>query len=140
MSVRKRASNPRCHLGPTHPVAEVAARRCAESHALPPGSRLGRVACGACWERAIRDDERAVIEFEVPREIEPDPAYVDEIAVERACQGEQLPLTPAEQAEAVRRLVAAGADHEEAGRRLGLNAAANVAADMADAKPAEEAA
>jgi hypothetical protein len=61
------------------------------------------------WEHAIRADERAVVEFDVPREIDPDPGYVDEIAVERALYGDPVPLTRAEQVEAVRRLVGRGA-------------------------------
>jgi ParB family chromosome partitioning protein len=45
------------HFGKTHPLAPVAADLCAEAgHA--PKRRIGGGACGACWEQAIRSDER----------------------------------------------------------------------------------
>jgi hypothetical protein len=62
------------------------------------------VACGACWERAIRDDERVVVECGLPREITPDPSYVDQIAVDLACRGERVSLTRREFRVAVARL------------------------------------
>ena len=96
------------YLGSTHPLAEVARRHCANEHDSPPVAVLGNVACGACWERAIRDDERVVVEFELPREVEVDPTYLDEIAIERACQGHRVVLTKAERAAAVARLAAKG--------------------------------
>ena len=77
------------HLGPSHPLAEVAARHCFE-HTGQRGNGVGKVACGACWERAIRDDERVVVEHDLPRDLVPDPTYVDEIAVDLACRGEQV--------------------------------------------------
>lgn len=114
----------RGYLGPRHPVAEVAARLC-EAHL--PGVRasvgIGGVACGACWERAIRADERAVVLFDLPREIEPDPSYVDEIAVERACAGDRVRLTRPEFVEAVRRLIAWGYSGQAAAERLGVDPA-----------------
>jgi hypothetical protein len=67
---------------------------------------IGGTACGECWERAIRDDERAVVLFDLPREVTPDPSYIDEIAVDLACAGEKVALTAAERAEVVRRLSA----------------------------------
>jgi hypothetical protein len=79
------------------------------------------VACGACWERAIRDDERVVAEFGLPRQLTPDPGYVDEIAVEFACRGERRPLTAVERAEAVRRLSTAGTGPGAIGVCLGLS-------------------
>jgi hypothetical protein len=69
---------------------------------------IGGVACGACWERAIRDDERVAAEFGLSPDPSPDPMYVDEIAVELVCRGEQHGLTPVERVEVVRRLDAAG--------------------------------
>jgi hypothetical protein len=69
---------------------------------------VGGVGCGACWERAIRDDERAVVLFELPRELGPDPDLIDEVAVELACGGEPAALTAAERAEVARRLTARG--------------------------------
>jgi hypothetical protein len=66
------------------------------------------VACGECWEQAIRDDERAVVLFGLPREIEPDPEYVDVVAVELAVAGHKPRLTPLEEAEAVAILLRRG--------------------------------
>jgi malonate-semialdehyde dehydrogenase (acetylating)/methylmalonate-semialdehyde dehydrogenase len=88
------------YLAPDHPLAEVAGRHCHDHVA----NLIGGVACGACWERAIRDDERVVVECDLPREVTPDPEYVDEIAVDLACRGERLTLTPAEIHVAVLRL------------------------------------
>ncbi|MFG2043143.1 hypothetical protein [Dactylosporangium sp. NPDC048998] len=88
------------HFGPGHVLADVAARHC-DGHRSP----LSRtVACGACWERAIRDDERFAVECGLPRELTPDPDYVDEIAVDLACRGERVELTRVEFAAAVERL------------------------------------
>lgn len=92
------------HFGPTHPLARVARRRCDREHALAGAALVGGVACGTCWERTIRDDERVVVEFELPREVRADRALVDEIAVERACDGERVPLTRAERLAAAARL------------------------------------
>lgn len=91
---------------PTHPVAEPARRRCRAHH--PKRAAAVGVACGECWEQAIRDDERAVILFGLPREIEPDPTYVDQVAVELAVAGHKPRLTPVEEAEAVAILVRRG--------------------------------
>jgi hypothetical protein len=111
----------RGHLSPEHPLADVAARHCAAHAGKRHRSYIGRVACGACWERAIRDDERVVAEFKLSRHQAADPAYVDEIAVELACRGERCPLTPVERAEAVRRLHAAGTGPGAIGVCLGLS-------------------
>lgn len=88
----------RPHLGSCHPVAGVAARHCEVHLGASRKTMLGQVACGACWERALRDDERAVVEFGLPREVMPDLSYVDEIAVELACRGERVSLTRVERA------------------------------------------
>lgn len=85
-----------------HPLFEVAARHC-DRH----GRTVGRP-CGKCWERAIRDDERIVAEHGLPREITPDPFYIDEVAVRKACRGEKVKLTPVERAEAMRCLAQRG--------------------------------
>lgn len=82
----------------SHPLAEPAGRLCAQSHKKGPVDLLiGSVACGACWEQAIRIDERFVIDNGVERTIIPDPTYVDPIAVERALKSEKVRLTNAEQ-------------------------------------------
>lgn len=87
-------------FGPGHVLADVAARHC-DAHRTP---FTRGVACGACWELAIRDDERFAIECDLPRELETDPDYIDEIAVDLACSGERVTLTPAEAVVAVDRL------------------------------------
>lgn len=88
------------HFGPAHVLADVAARNCAPHHS----PLIGGDACGACWERAVRDDERFAVEFDLPRELVADPDDVDEIAVALACQGEDVALTAAEFAAAVARM------------------------------------
>jgi hypothetical protein len=80
------------YFGPSHPLAEVASRLCD----APARTLIGGVACGTCWERAIRDDEQVVTEYGLPRDLDPDPDYVDQIAVELACRGERVALTPVE--------------------------------------------
>ncbi len=112
------------HLGPQHLVAEAAARLCtAHLTHVRAGVGIGGVACGACWEEAIRADERAVVWFDLPREIEPDPLFVDEVAVDRACSGRQVRLTRAEFEEAVRRLKAWGVSGYRTADMLGVNQA-----------------
>jgi hypothetical protein len=78
----------------THPLLPVASRIC--QHRKPDADP-----CGPCWELAIRNDERVVVEFELPREVETDRFYVDEIAVERACRGERVNLTRTERRAAI---------------------------------------
>lgn len=90
------------HLGTRHPLAEVARRLCRQA-----GHGRNSVACGRCWEVAIRADERAVVLFGLPAEPPvPDVSFVDPVAVERACRGELLRLTVAERAEVARRTAA----------------------------------
>ena len=102
------------HLGAAHPLAEVATGHCS-GHRAP---LLGGVACGACWERAIRDDERVVIEFGLPRELDADTSAVDEIAVERACDGDDVRLTEPERAAAIHVLRDRGLTLREIADRL----------------------
>lgn len=105
------------YLGWSHPLAEVAATHCRTAgHA----ARVGPAACGACWELAIRDDERFAVECGLPREIVPDPTYVDQVAVRQACAGRRVRLTPVERAEAVRRLYAQGLTRGQVTARLSL--------------------
>ena len=82
----------RLHLGPSHPLARIAGERC--THLTP---QVGGVACGECWESAIRDDERFVVENDLPREVGDQDDGVDEVAVERALAGEPIYLTHQEQ-------------------------------------------
>jgi len=96
------------HLSGSHPLATVAGRRCRQSHP-GRGFLLGGVACGVCWEAAIRADERLAVECELPAAPPPpDREYVDLVAVERAAAGERVPLTRAEKRAAAVRLAAAG--------------------------------
>ena len=88
------------YFGPAHVLADVAARNCAPHHS----PLIGGDACGACWEQAVRDDERFAVRFGLPRDLVADRGYVDEIAVDLACQGEDVALTAAEFAAAVARM------------------------------------
>lgn len=101
MSARRRI---RPHLSGAHPLASVARRRCDDVHGWAGQSLIGGVACGACWEYAIRADERVVVEHDLPPEPTRDLDLVDEVAVERACRGERVPLTKAERTAVVDRL------------------------------------
>lgn len=92
------------HFGLRHPLARVARERC---RSLGHG-RGWREACGRCWEQVVRDDERIVVECDLPRTLVPDPHYVDVVAVDRACAGQRVRLTPAELAAAIARLHADG--------------------------------
>jgi hypothetical protein len=105
------------HLDYGHPVADVARSRCLALHG-PAYGRVGGTACGACWERVIRDDERFAVLFGLPRVLDVDPDYVDVVAVERACAGERQKLTPAERIAAVRRLADRGYSATRIARRL----------------------
>ena len=118
MSAQRR----RGHLGRRHPLAKVARQHCVARH--QPGTVLlvGEVACGECWELAIRDDEQIVVEHGLPREIEPDPTYIDEIAVDLACRGKRVSLTAADRAAAAKRLSLAGLSPEQIATRLRTSA------------------
>ena len=105
---------PALHLGPTHPLAEIAAGHCT-SHVAP---LVGGVACGACWEQAIRDDERVVVDFELSRDLVVDPSAVDEIAVERACDGDHVALTEPELVAAIQVLRGRGLSMHDFADRL----------------------
>ncbi len=107
----------------THPLSTIATRRCRAAH---PGkfdkSRWN--ACDTCWEQSIRDDERVVITFDLPRELEEDTDLIDDIAVERACRGEQVTLTPTERMVAVRSLLKRGYTPTLIRTRLRINVSA----------------
>jgi len=102
------------YFGPAHVLADVAARNCAPHHS----PLIGGDACGACWERAVRDDERFAAEFDLPRDVAADPDDVDEIAVDLACRGEDVALTAAEFAAAVARMRGRQLGPMEIARRL----------------------
>lgn len=98
----------RAHLGSTHPLARVARHRCDDLHGWAGQALIGGVACGACWEHAIRADERVVVEHGLPPEPTYDPSLIDEVAVERAVRGQRVRLTRAERAAVVSRLAGGG--------------------------------
>ena len=114
------------HLGWSHPLAEVAARHCF-AHTGSRGFGIGRVACGRCWELAIRDDERVAVEHELPRELTADPDHLDEVAVRLACKGERVALTPVERTMAAHRMYAAGVPVKVIAQRLRMSHGAVVA-------------
>lgn len=106
------------HLGRKHPLAEVASRTCAPHRG---GSKVGGVACGACWEAAIRADERWLAEVgDGPALAEP---TIDQIAVERAASmsGQAPALRPAEKVAAARLMRSRGLAYEEIGQRLSMS-------------------
>lgn len=121
------------HFGPKHPLASVAAQHC-QSHY---GDLVGGVACGECWELAIRDDERIAVEFGLPRELKPDPDFVDEIAVRLACQGARVALTPGEFVTAVHRLSGQRLHPIEIARRLHTTYR-TVARELANQQPDDD--
>jgi hypothetical protein len=112
------------YFGPHHPLAEVAMRLCDAHYALLDEHQ---VACGPCWETAIRNDERVVAEYGLPREATADAEHVDEIAVERAARGERVSLTAAELRAAAELLRTRRMHPIEIGRRLHITYRAAVA-------------
>jgi DNA-directed RNA polymerase specialized sigma24 family protein len=102
------------YLSCAHPLAAIARRHCID-HAAP---LLGGVACGACWERAIRTDERFAVENALPREAPADPDDVDDVAVDLACTGSRIDLTTAEMRAAIQRLHREGLGQKEIAARL----------------------
>jgi len=110
----------RAYLSELHPLATVASRRCRSEYPRAT-HRLGKVACGRCWERVIRADERVVVELGLPPEAVADPDLVDEVAVERACTGDPVRLTPVERRVAVARLLERGLTPSQAADRLGMS-------------------
>src|SRR3954452_16693963 len=104
------------HLGSSHPLARIAGERC--THLTP---QVGGVACGACWESTIRDDERFVVENDLPREVGDEDDGVDEVAVERAVAGEPMQLTHQEQRIAIEALLRYGKTPAYISRVLRMN-------------------
>lgn len=101
----------------THPVASAARRLCRAA-----GHQVRNVACGPCWEAAIRADEAFVIECGITAADEvPDPTYVDWVAVERAMSGEPVRLTEREREAVAPYLLAWGKSRTEVGRCLRLS-------------------
>jgi hypothetical protein len=112
----------RSHFGPSHPVAKVARHHCRTAHIGPrPGCLSGGVACAACWEHAIRADERFATENGLAEEPDVPADYIDEVAVARAVAGCQVALTRPEQAEAIRILTARDVPPARIASRLRVN-------------------
>jgi transposase-like protein len=111
------ADEPRRGFDSRHPLADVVTRLHRAHGGVP---LFGRTGCAACWERAIRDDERIAVEYELPRDLTPDPTYIDEIAVELACRGERPELTAAERSVAIARLLDEGMTRFQVARTLGV--------------------
>ncbi|WP_343947329.1 hypothetical protein [Pseudonocardia zijingensis] len=74
--------------------------------------------------------------FGLPREIEPDPTYVDHIAVELAVAGHKPRLTPLEESEAVAILLRRGWSDTRVAEWLGMRAS-RVIDLRSEATPAE---
>jgi hypothetical protein len=110
------------HFSHGHVLADIAARRCRTQHQV--SNLVGRVACGRCWEEVVRADERVAVEHNLPP-IDPiaAAAYLDEVAITRACRGERVELTHPERREAVRRLRASGTGLGAIANRLRMNEA-----------------
>jgi hypothetical protein len=88
-----------------HPLAAVAARLC-QRHPAAFVDLVGGVACGGCWSTALFNDFMLALECGLPLELDADPSYIDQVAVERALRGEALDLTAMERTEVRRRLAA----------------------------------
>jgi hypothetical protein len=85
-----------------HPLAAVAARHC-EPHDI--SDRVGSVACGPCWRRAMDDDAAFALDCGLPATVPAhDPNLLDRIAIRYALMGRKVRLTHAEWDEAIREL------------------------------------
>jgi hypothetical protein len=131
MGTHRRCSVMSLNFAPGHPLAAVAAWRC-HGHLSPV---VGGVACGSCWEQAIRDDERFAVESELPRELHTDPELIDEVAIERAMRGIPVRLTVAERTAAIAALSSRGMTPARIARFLDT-AASTVGREIAQLKHA----
>ena len=123
----------------SHPLASVAAELCTLA-GHPAAVRRDVIACGSCWERAIRADERFVSECGLPGEVTADAVGVDEIAVERACAGDRsVVLTRHEVWAAVERLRQRGLTGGQIATRLRRDHAVvrQILAGLAEQKTAQ---
>lgn len=123
------------HFTSAHPLAQVAADRCRRLHG---GLPRWLVACGACWEHAVRTDAVVAAEEDLPELPERDPDLVDDVAVERACAGDRVRLTRLELLAAVRRLRSRGVTYCAIAARLGRDPEAlrRLVRDQHDTAPA----
>jgi ParB family chromosome partitioning protein len=75
------------HFHGAHPLARNAKDRCdAEDH--PTVGRLNGIACEACWEASIRDDCVGTVEHSNRHVNRVHSGFVDEVAVQRAINGD----------------------------------------------------
>jgi ParB family chromosome partitioning protein len=102
------------HLQRTHPLADPARLRC-DLAGHPEAGRLHGVACERCFEDTIRADERGEIEGA------PHAVKIDQIAVERACAGDRVPLGPREREAVVAQLNARHLNDQEISRLTGIS-------------------
>lgn len=96
---RPKGKKTKPYFGDTHPLAKAARALC--DHRGRP--KVGAVACGPCWEQAIRDDMGAT------PTVTPLVAVVDEAAIEAVLAGDwKTKCTPTEKTEVCRRWHAQG--------------------------------
>jgi hypothetical protein len=134
------------HLTKRHPLASVARQRCAGEHPRESVMFIGAVACGACWEQAIRADERFALEFDLSseppsgRDLTPDPVAV-ELAVRTARAGQRVRRLPLAERAELARMVRDGETPWVVAVQLGLSGAeVTRLASLADERSAEVAA
>lgn len=95
-SVHRSRSSRRGHFLPSHPLVRAVERDCTHRE---DAVVLGGAGCGACWERAIRQDERGEINLT---------SAFDEAVVQRVLSGERPATSVGDREESVRRLLARG--------------------------------
>jgi hypothetical protein len=102
-----------------NPIAKPAARLC-EPHKTEV-TLVGKVACQACWDRAILIDREFALAHGLPLHIEVDLSYVDEVAVRKAMQARREGKKDSETVELTRlerRIVRSRLARERARRNL----------------------
>lgn len=95
------------YFGASHSVAAAARRACRLFHRLNSRELMaGGVACAEHWDAALWADARVAEQFGLDSQPPvPDNDLVDEVAVDRALNGEKVALTAAERREFQRRRV-----------------------------------
>jgi ParB family transcriptional regulator, chromosome partitioning protein len=108
------------HFDGSHPLARDAKQRC-NTAGHPAAGRIGGLACGACWEASIRADVAGQVE-QSHRHVQTVRAgFVDEVAVQRAVNGDlSVSLSIAERREAVRLLHRQGYHDRQIACTLGI--------------------
>ena len=109
------------HFTKQHPLASIAYERCDHTRR----QKVGSIACGQCWEQAIRDDALGLLEETGGPIVGTINSYaanlpVDEIAVQRALDGDRtVRLNASELRAAITSLHARGASDRQIARTLG---------------------